>query len=54
MHPKFEADPNQKDGKGFYLLDRWPEIIGKYDEKKQGKFRDFHIMYNTIKYIRLQ
>ena len=36
MHPKFVADPKKKDGKGFYLLDRWPEKIRTHDDRKKG------------------
>ena len=41
MHPKFVADPNKKDGKGFYLLDKWPEKIGTHDDKKKGKLKSY-------------
>ena len=36
MHPKFTPDPDKKDGKGFYLLDRWPEKIRLHPTVKKG------------------
>ena len=38
MHPKFIADPSKTDGKGFYLLDRWPEKIGQLNDDSSGLF----------------
>ena len=50
MHPKFVADPNKKDGKGFYLFDKWPEKIGTHDDKKKGKLKiysNFNIIFHS-------
>ena len=38
MHPKFTADSSKKDGKGFFLLDRWPEKIEQHNQKNTGRF----------------
>ena len=45
MHPKFIADPSKTDGKGFYLLDRWPEKIGLLHDSSPGWFLTILITY---------